>query len=265
MDNNFFDDLSQRKISDVVIRDLERLQEEGLPLTTPPPRVTVPPPPVFPVNMGPFLTARYIASAYLEAVAWTEFPAGAKRPDDRLRYEVQATLKKRPDFVEAVRVALVSLRDEEESRLSPVMWAWWRIASSFERRPEAGLLGVVSVFNPEKLLDKRLRAIFWRTGMARVSEERTIYPLAAKRLREVQAEFRQLALDSPTLGKEDLTTLWDLCYRPQYNQALDDANKQVLKIKAAVQSASEKLKLGLWLSDDVVRELKLRRFAMTEE
>lgn len=229
--------------------------------------ITVPPPAVYPTNLGQILRIDYLISVYLEAVKWSELPAGVPRPDLKAKkFEVRATLKKYPDKADAIFNALELVRDGDGSRLSPVFWAWWRIGRIIgldREEPKPDLPNILTVFDPEKLTSGKTRAWFWKDGMARAAEPQVMWPKVSAKILAVWREFERDALDTPETGPTELGDIWKLCYEPQFLSYKADSRSQRFEIVQSVKRAHERNDLGLWLAEDLVGHLRLRRQATT--
>lgn len=264
------DDFLSTPASGVNIRaNLEKARELELVPTTRevnPFAVTIDPPSVYPTNLGKILRVDYLASVYLEACKWTEMPEGTPAPDLKAKkFEVKATLKKFADRADAIFDALEAVRDEG-SLLSPVFWAWWRISMIMKvdgEAPKTELPSILTVFDPEKLTSGKFRGWFHRDGMARAAEPQVMWPKVAGAILKLWREFERDALDNPTLGPAELGEIWSLCYEPKFLSLKADSRSQRYEIMLAVKRAHERNDLGLWLAEDLVGHLRLRRHATT--
>lgn len=228
--------------------------------------VTIPSPSVYPTNLGKILRADYLVSVYLEACKWTEMPEGVEKPDLKSKkFEVRSTLKKYEEKSDAIFAALEEVRDGG-SLLSPLFWAWWRISMVMGvdgESPKQELPNILTVFDPAKLTSPKFRGWFHRDGMARAAEPQVLWPKASSQLVKIWREFERDALDNPSLTPEELGEIWELCYRANFLAAKDDSKKQRFAISTAVKRAHERNDLGLWLAQDLVGHLRLRRQATT--
>lgn len=233
-----------------------------------PAAVTIPPPAVYPTNLGPTLRVSYLVSVYLEALSWVELPEGQPRPDIKSKkYETLGLLKKYSDKANELFAALEQVRDEQESRLSPVFWAWWRISMIGDNRDdevtERVVPSILTVFDAEKLKSPKWRAWFWRDGMSAVGEPQVLWPKAAPAIIALWREFERDVLDNPEAGPLDLKELWELMYAEQFEALKAEARHQRFECLQAVKRAHERNDLGLWLAEDLVKHLRLRKLATT--
>lgn len=226
--------------------------------------VIVPPPLPFPENLGEATGADFLVKAYVSAVAWSELPNGVERlPMDRLKYVVSAQLKgKVGDIVQALH----TLR--ETSKLSPVIWAWWRIQSNFEyQRKSKGdtaqlfLPSAAVVFDPKRFLDPQLRAMFWKDGMGGVHENQILWPKAIIEVLAISRDFDDLAMSSTGATDDELASVWHLMYEARFQELARECAAQRVHIRNKITAAVQRQDAGLWLSQDLVAHLKLQKEA----
>lgn len=228
--------------------------------------IAIPLPEVMPTSLGPTESLDYFARAYVAAAAWVELPQGLQRPKaDRLRYTALAQLK---GHIEGIYSAFAEIRDQKESRLSPVMWAWWRMSTLLEFFVQKGetvkaLPGAASTFKPSQILDGKFRSMFWRDGMSKVYENQVLWPKSYVELVRLWREFEATILASPGVSAEVVEAVWDLVYRNEYVRLDRSATAERARVQSALTAALRRLDVGLWLSSSVVTHLRLTKDATT--
>jgi len=228
--------------------------------------IAIPLPEVMPTSLGPSKSLDYFARAYVSASAWLELPSGLQRPKpDRLRYTALAQLK---GHIESIYDAFVVVRDQKESRLSPVMWAWWRMSTLLEFFVQKGekvkaLPGAASTFKPAQILDGKFRSMFWRDGMSKVYENQVLWPKSYTQLVRLWREFESSVLASPGISAEDVVAVWELAYQAEHARLDRSATAERARVQTALTAALRRLDVGLWLSDNVVTHLRLTKDATT--
>jgi hypothetical protein len=221
----------------------------------------IPSPSAMPSSVGPAASVEYLARAYSEAVKWTASHPHAEVPGVKAAYHSARALLAKDDHARHIHAALVEARDVQDSRMSPVMWAWWRIDSLIEKFPDSDTFPhVLTVFKPEHITDGRMRSFFWRDGMARAGEVQVLWPLAGVDVLKLWREFERAALESG-VHVDELVTIWSTFYLPRYTELTALAAQQGRLINAAVAKAHTKNDLGLWLAHDNVKHLKLTSIA----
>ena len=222
------------------------------------PEVKVPGPPLSQDDASAENIARHCASLYSQAYEWSG------RPFDRgtlkAKYHMALNVLSRENYTLArkVKVALRQIRDGQ-SRLPLVIWAWWVVQRGFDKDRDGA--APQAVFDAEKITDAQQRGFFWRDCGAGMLSQPSLWTKASQEAHTLYQDF--LTLDAYIPSAEIAANIWLVWYAAKFQKLADTAAVQHSTVADKVQSKAYSYDLGLWLTTDITKYLKIGHIAVT--